>query len=190
MDAMFYVLYAKMLQPLLWWPSPSDSERQAPSSGPNEKICLFLGVAIVILVVFFFFCKSTIATIVFMVATVLSQKLKKKRKKKRKKIVSFDFCQLIECCLAKYFDITLYHEIDIYVSAHISLLCCVLCCVCYSLIWQRSPSAWNWAQSHTPLSWHQPPLRQPQYSENKVNKLQLFGCQQVWASLRPLKFPS
>lgn len=135
----------------------------------------------------FFFGKRNIATIGFMVATVLSQKLKKK---KRKKIVSFDFCQLIACCLAKYFDITLCHEIDIYVSAHISLLCCVLCCVCYSLIWQRSPSAWNWAQSHTPLSWHQPPLRQPQYSENKVNKLQLFGCQQVWASLHPLKFPS
>lgn len=92
------------------------------------KICLFLGVAIVILVVFFF-GKRNIETIGFMVATVLSQKLKKKKikiKKKRKKIVSFDFCQLIECCLAKYFDITLYHEIDIYVSAVLCSMLCVL----------------------------------------------------------------
>lgn len=61
--------------------------------------------------------------------------------------------------------------------------------VCYSLIWQRSPSAWNWAQSHTPPSWHQPPLRQPQYSGKVVNKLQFMRMPTVLRCFMCTMFP-
>lgn len=61
---------------------------------------------------------------------------------------------------------------------------CVCVSVGYSLIWQRSPSAWNWAQSHTPSSWHQPPLRQPQYSGKETTvTTKSHRSQAVWVMI-------
>ncbi len=60
-----------------------------------------------------------------------------------------------------YLPIITWRQVSFWIEYNLS--------VCFLLIWQRSPRPWNWAQSQRPSSWHQPPLRHPQYSTTQTN---------------------